>query len=479
MRGLSKPGRIARLAALAAAACIAGGACPEWAAARDAGADSAAVAAGTGLRTPESFYGKRRGLRTIAEIIAQNGVQTLGGRFLMAPPDNAGFVVSLESIHENLISGQEWDDNSFSANNYRHPWQGGLYFDAARANGFDFYASSMFGLAGSWLWEYTGERHHPSYNDMVNTHIGGIVFGEVLYRLSSMLLDNTATGSERAWRELGAFAISPVRGFNRMFTGEAFQVHANPADRMPSVHGVGFQFGIRTLGDETLWDSATGRVFLGIEAQYGDRFTDLKKPFDNFNFGLQVNAKNTPHGLGRILMHGMLGGTTLNDNPDRQQVLGAYQDLDYIDNEAYTYGGQSFGVGYLTRFVANERTKVRTGVFLNGILLGATKSDYASVSGREYDYGPGAGAKFVVAFSRDGYEVFTLAHESYWIHSVSGTAMNSVVTFTTVRASIPLQAWNAIGVDYILYNAERDYELYPHVSTRNPELRAYLSWRID
>jgi len=441
-------------------------------------ADSVPSVGGVALRTPESFTAKRRGFRTIAEIVAQNGVQTLAGRFLMKE-GNEGFVVSTESIHENLISGQEWDDNSFSANNFRHPWQGGLYFDAARANGYGFYASSMFALAGSWLWEYTGERHHPSYNDMVNTHIGGIAFGEFLYRVSSMVLDNTASGSGRAWRELAGFAISPTRGFNRMFTGEAFAVHANPPDRIPAVGGVAVEFGFRTLGEDRLWDSTSGKVFFGFEGQYGDRFESFAKPYDNFGFGMQFNLKNSPYGIGRIFLHGALGGTSLGSNEDRQQVLAAYQDLDYIDNEAYTYGGQSFGVGYQTRIRAGARTALRTGLYANGILLGATKSDYPSISGREYDYGPGVGAKFVAALSRDGHELITLSHDSYFIHSVSGTALNSYVNFTTARFLIPLRDWAVFGFDYVLYQAERDYTDYPDVSTRNPELRTYLRWRIE
>lgn len=441
--------------------------------------DSTSAAGGVILRTPESFVAKRRGLRTLAEIVAQNGIQTLGGRFFMEPPDSHGFVISTETIHENLISGQEWDDNTFNANNFRHPWQGGMYFDAARANGYGFYQSSMFSLAGSWLWEYTGEAHHPSYNDMVNTHVGGIAFGEVMFRLSSMVLDNTATGSNRVWRELGALAISPTRGFNRMFTGEAFAVHANPPDRSPGVKGVAFDLGIRTLGEENLWTSSTARVFLGIEAQYGDRFSDVGHPYDNFGFGLQMNLKNDPHGIGRILMHGVLGGRNLEDTDTRRTVIAGYQDLDYIDNEAYTYGGQSFGVGYQSQFATGARTMLRTGLFANGILLGATKSDYANVSGRDYDYGPGMGCKFVAAMSRNGREVFTLVHESYYIHSVSGNDMDSYVNFSTVRVLAPVKDWLGVGIDYTMYHAERHYALYPDVTTRNPELHAYLAWRID
>lgn len=476
-RAVLKPTLRQAAAGVAAVCALAGGG--PVAAGTPSSVDSTKSIGSVPLRTPESFVAKRRGLRTIAEILAQNGIQTLGGRFFMEPPSNQGFVISTHTIHENLISGQEWDDNTFSANNYRHPWQGGMYFDAARANGYDFWASSMFSFAGSALWEYTGEAHHPSYNDMINTHVGGIAFGEVMFRLSSMVLDNTATGSNRAWRELGALAISPTRGFNRMFTGEAFKVHANPPDRIPSVHQFGFDVGVRTLGEDRLWSSSQTRMFIGVEGQYGDRFRDLARPFDNFAFGLRLNLKSDPKNLGRILMHGVLGGRSLGDTATHQHIIAAYQDLDYIDNDAYTYGGQSFGVGYQSRFATSSQTALRTALFVNGILLGATKSDYANVSGRDYDYGPGMGFKFVASMSRNGREVFSLAHESYYIHSVSGNDMDSYVNFSTVRVLAPAKDWFTIGVDYTLYHAERHYALYPDVTTRNPELHAYLAWRID
>ena len=467
---------VAALGALAYGSLVAPS--PVQGAALGLDADSTATMSQAVLRSPESFIAKRRGLRSIAEIVLMNGVQTLAGRFLMEE-GSEGFIVSTESIHENLISGQEWDDNTFNANNFRHPWQGGMYFNAARANGYDFYASSMFALAGSWLWEYTGERHHPSYNDMINTHVGGIAFGEFMYRMSSIVLDNTATGSGRAWRELGGFIISPLRGFNRIVTGEAFAVHANAPDRLPDAYGIAVEFGIRTLGEDRLWDSAVGKAFINIEGQYGDRFENLAKPYDNFRFGMQLNFSNSPHGIGRILLHGTLGGTRLDSDQNRKQVVSAHQDLDYIDNEAYTYGGQSFGVGYQTFFRAGSRTGLRTGLFTNGILLGATKSDYPSISGREYDYGPGLGAKFVAALSRDGQELLLVAHESYFIHSVSGTDLDSYVNMTTARFLFPMRAWAVLGVDYILYHAERDYADYADVSRRNPELHAYLLWKLD
>ena len=54
------------------------------------------------------------------------------------------------------------------------------------------------------------ENTRPSWNDLVNTTLGGMALGEMEHRLSTVLLDNTATGSERFWRELGGVILNPV-----------------------------------------------------------------------------------------------------------------------------------------------------------------------------------------------------------------------------------------------------------------------------
>ena len=46
---------------------------------------------------------------------------------------------------------------------------------------------------------------------IVSTGVGGIAMGEMTYRLSSTILDNTATGAGRIWREIAATAVSSRR----------------------------------------------------------------------------------------------------------------------------------------------------------------------------------------------------------------------------------------------------------------------------
>ena len=75
-----------------------------------------------------------------------------------------------------------------------HPFNGATYYNAARANGIGFWGSSGMALAGAFTWECCGETHPMAFNDMVSTTLGGIARGEVAYRVSSLILDNTKRG---------------------------------------------------------------------------------------------------------------------------------------------------------------------------------------------------------------------------------------------------------------------------------------------
>jgi hypothetical protein len=439
-------------------------------------AASAALGASDSLKTPEDYGQHWRALRTTGEILVMNAAMTLFGKAFM---EGEGFNVSAHTINENLKNGFEWDDNSFSANNFRHPYQGANYFGAARANHYDFWEASMWAFLGSWLFEYTGEAHHPSYNDWINTAVGGIGLGEPLYRLQLMVLDNRATGSSRVWRELGGFWVLPLAGVNRWLTGEAFEVHQNPPDDTPEHFGGTFEFGTRTLSDERLWIEGKTKAYIDFRLRYGNPFEPVERPYDAFAFRFQLTFDNKPRALSRLQARGVLASGNVYQSDQSQHILSADQFYDYIDNEAYTYGGQSILASYFSRFWKGEDFEARTQVSLGAIILGAGRSDYFNISGREYDYGPGAGYVFGVEFARKGRNLVRVSTAGFWIHSVNGTRSDHFNRITTARLDFPVKQYLGVGGEYVLYEADRHYKDFADVHKRNPELRLYVSWFTD
>ena len=206
----------------------------------------------------------------------------------------------------NLQNPWQWDNNAFLNNQFSHPYHGSLYYNVARTNGFNFWESSLWSFGGSFMWEIMGEQWAPAPNDLLNTGMGGITLGEMLYRASSMVLDNRATGFERTMREIGGFALDPVRGFNRLLDGQMNDVTQNPADWHPSNNRASLDMGTRhTSGNRGTGPKNSGdQFFVELDLDYGNSVDDLsKKPFSFMEVihraGREVQRLARPAGFAR------------------------------------------------------------------------------------------------------------------------------------------------------------------------------------
>jgi hypothetical protein len=59
---------------------------------------------------------------------------------------------------------------------------------------------------------------------LINTPISGAFLGEILYRISSNILDDRKRGSNRFWREAFAGVVNPTRALNRLTQGKMSRV---------------------------------------------------------------------------------------------------------------------------------------------------------------------------------------------------------------------------------------------------------------
>jgi hypothetical protein len=186
--------------------------------------------------------------------------------------------ISFDTIRENFKTGFRYDRDHFRVNQSSHPYQGGLFFDAARSNGYGFWESGVFALAGSLIWECCMENTAPSINYLVNTTLGGMTRGEVAHRMSVLILDNTASGANRAWREVAAAILNPVGAVNRLLRGDMTHDRPNPEDRFPGGFSLSADGGYRrTSGDGEHLDQGS----LSVSALYGNPFAcDIRNPFD-------------------------------------------------------------------------------------------------------------------------------------------------------------------------------------------------------
>jgi hypothetical protein len=450
-----------------------------------AAADSAAaegIDPLNGLRTSASFQqaGMGRFWRTALDVVAVNEVIWLFNRYIREGGENPEFRKGWNSLVDNLKNGFEWDDNNFATNHFLHPYHGNLYVTAARSNGYTFWQAAPWAFMGSAAWEYFGEVNNPSVNDWINTAVGGMAFGEALFRMSDLVIDNEAQGSGRTWREIGGFLIAPARGFNRMVSGEAFEAHSNAGRTEPSHLRARLDIGVRTLGEERFWLESSTKAFAGIALRYGDWVEDVGgAPFDAFEFIFQLNFDDPGRAIGRIESQGVLASRQVAEDSGAFHAISAVQHFDYFDNAAFTFGAQSFSATHRSRFGTGSGIRADAVVHGSVVVLGASRTDYFSVSGREYDYGPGLGFKVEGSFGWNDRNYVLVAHEEYWINSINGNDARHWNSVTNVRASVPMRGFLSFDLEYLLYLSERQYVGLEDVSARNPELRAFLSWRVD
>lgn len=428
--------------------------------------------------TMEFYKEKKNTWLAIGETAGLNILIWSYNRFLREGGTNPGFRIGPESWEENILNGFEWDDNSFSTNQFAHPYHGSLYFNAARSNGFDYWESMVFSLSGSLMWEYVMETHHGAYNDWIATGIGGAAVGESLHRLSAMIWDNKAHGSNRFWREVGGFLVNPMGGLNRLFRGEMNDHFANPKDRYPDFFLTNVEFGSRSIGEERLWESDTTRAYFKGGFAYGDPFAgDNEKPFESFDFAIQLYFGDK-NGIGQLETKGLLFAVPVSESDESIHMVGAFHHFDYIDNNAYEYGSQSISGSYLSK-VSMGRATLVTQFHAMGHILAGTASDYEDFTGRSYSYGPGVGFKFKTVLYRGKRPFFTLGNNTSWIWAVNGDSAEHFVSYSYARLDVPLGEVFGVGTQYDVYFAEREYADFPDVHQRNPELRFFMNWITD
>ncbi len=57
--------------------------------------------------------------------------------------------ISWNTIKDNFRHGFEWDNDHLGTNMFAHPYNGSLFFNAGRSNGFNFWQSGLFAAAGT------------------------------------------------------------------------------------------------------------------------------------------------------------------------------------------------------------------------------------------------------------------------------------------------------------------------------------------
>ena len=419
--------------------------------------------------------------------------------------------ISFHSIKHNIETGFVWDNDQFSTNLFAHPYHGGLYFNAARSHGMNFWESVPYSFCGSLMWETTCEIEPPAINDLMATTIGGVCLGEVTYRISDLVYDDRLRGFPRFWREFLGTLICPIKGLNRILSGDAWRVRG----RYYKYHDYGrspvsfsASAGYRYLADNNTLFRGEGNPYVRFNLVYGDPFDGATtKPYDYFTldatFGL---SSNQPFITGLHLL-GRLWSVPVEVSKGTEMEFGIFQHFNYYDSQPVKDGtslvpyriseAASVGPGIIYRFPqVGNLTKLEQRIFVDGILLGGSLTDYYNVIDRDYNMGSGysvkaislmefgkvasfqIGADYYRIFTWKGYEGKDLATTDPLYLNAQGDKGNASLLVVNARFGLALS--NRLKLDFNVSNYWRDtyYSYHDEVRSKTFDLSLGLQYQF-
>ncbi len=386
--------------------------------------------------------------------------------------------IGTNTVKENMKTGFVWDDDQWGMNQWGHPSHGGQFYNAARTNGYDFWGSIPFAITGSLVWELFMEAEPPSLNDVISTTVGGVYMGETQYRLSSLLLDNTAHGSERTFRELGAFFINPIRGLNRLFTGETSRYGQNPTDWRPSGIRAVLSAGTNHIANGTDFSSGENAYLFKGYFAYGSPFTDHEtaKPYEFFDLRFALNLHGRVPFIQEVSGNALITGYNTYLGDSRETLWGVFQHYDFLDTKSYQFGGQSIGLGMIKRMRANTTMPIILATHLNALVLGGTNIGFETPSGRHYNYTTGANFKAQLILDHKNYGFVALRYWLYWMHTVSGVRGDELSSYAQASASARIYRDWGLGGEFTSYRRQTWFHDDRQANGHNIELRSFISY---
>ena len=321
-------------------------------------------------------------------------------------------------------------------------------------------------MGGSYMWKIFGEKGTPEREDPINTTSTGIFLGEILYRLSSNVLDDRTRGGNRVFREIAAALLDPVRGFNRLVQGKTFRRTNKEVYEKEPVN-ISIYAGMRKVNDITYDAFGNGPYSGMINAQldYGNPFEiRTRKPYDFFKFRVDINFNVGRKWLDNVNGYGILFGKNIKLGK-MPLLIGGFQYYDYWDNKTFELGTLGFGGGVVSMLPLSKTSNLYSSIHLAVVpFAGSSRRAGPDMSQvRDYNYGSGFEARFESTINLNKYATATMIYYFYAIwNSFDGPSGKNFIHIVRPRITVRLYKFLSIGVeDYIYFNDRFERDLPP------------------
>lgn len=351
--------------------------------------------------------------------------------------------ISPSSWAHNIDDGLAWDNNKLQVNQLGHPFHGSAYFNGARASGYGFWASAPFAVAGSLMWEFLGETHRPSTNDVLSTSLGGIILGETMRQLAVRVLDDEDTGVSRALREAAVALFNPGLGLHRLSRGEAW--HTRPADGLdPAPLRFRTDLGARRISVNGAL-RATAQPVVTLQWEAGDAFArERSGPFDAFAFRAELSGYGTSP-VSAMEVRAPLA-TRASGAASARSLWTVHTRYLYEAMPGLQHSEAEFGVaaGRRTAVLGGELDAMLSAGVLPLAAIAPARPLVTTVR-RSYDYAIGASVRASLGLRRHRRELGRLEYQREFLHVLDGAAASHDVSTFTADLRMPLVHGLALG----------------------------------
>lgn len=415
---------------------------------------------------PEYSWGAGTGKSYLIPALDITGFFLLLNQYDRQFIDSEVYGSDLNSFEDNLTGKWVYDSDPFETNQFMHPYAGSMYHGFARSAGLDYWTALGYSAAGSLLWELAGETSAPSINDEYTTGYGGTILGEPLFRMASLLLESSE-GKPNVWRELGAAAMSPSTGFNRLAYGKRFRGvfrSNNPAVYTRLQLGVNMKASVRSnvnrnpitgVDQETIPQSyKNGEPIADIYVSYGlpgkPGYT-YDRPFDYFNFQLTATPNNA---FENIISRGLLYGTDYALGDNYRGIWGVYGTYDYIVPQIFRVSTTAVGLGTTAQMWLSEKVALQ-GTVLAGVGYGSAGTIHGE---GERDYHNGISPQGML----EGRLIFAdraaldLELREYYISGTASDEIDGSENILRGVGSLTVRVFNLHGITFRYTVSRRD-----------------------
>jgi hypothetical protein len=288
----------------------------------------------------------------------------------------------------------------------------------------------------------------PSINDQVASGIAGSFFGEVLFRMASLLLESGG-GEPGFWRELGAAALSPPTGFNRLVFGDRFKPvfpSRDPAVSQWVRLGGGLIVIDRTGSSVTHGnhlESLNYSMAYGLPGKPNYSYT---RPFDYFQ--VEVTAISRANIFENITTRGLLLGEKYEVGNSYRGIWGLYGSFDYISPRSFRVSSTAASLGTTSQWWLGPAVALQ-GTVLGGVGLGAGGKAFSETD-RDYHFGATGRAVLALRLILGDVAMLDTTGRGYYIGSLGGSKPKGIEAISHLEAGLFFRIYghHALGIQY-------------------------------